>query len=59
MERVESSHSDCHAASLGDEFCWDGSILDLDLSDLECQPLLASDLPHNSENCSLLSTANF
>lgn len=36
---------DLGLVSLGDEFAWDDS----DLSDLECQPLLASDLPMNSE----------
>lgn len=33
---------DLGLVSLGDEFAWDDS-------DLECQPLLASDLPMNSE----------
>lgn len=35
--------------SLGDEFDWHPSESDVDVSDLQCHPLLASDLPLNSE----------
>lgn len=45
---------DLGLVSLGQEFLLD----DLDLSDLECHPRLASDLPLNSELQSLGSTAN-
>lgn len=40
---------DFDAVSLGDEFDWDGFIRESDQSDLECLPLLVSELPLNSE----------
>lgn len=45
MDRSPISVSDLGLVSLGQEFLLD----DLDLSDLECQPMLVSDLPLNSE----------
>ncbi len=44
---------DLGLVSLGAEFTWDDS----DLSDLECQPLLASDLPMNSELQAMQTTS--
>ena len=43
--------SDLDVVSLGDEFAWDD-----DPDDLECPPLLASDLPLNSELQTMQST---
>lgn len=44
-DRSPVSASDLGLISLGHEF----DLGEFDLSDLECQPLLASDLPLNSE----------
>lgn len=46
---VHASEAVVHLVSRGDEFTWDSAPSPIDLSDLECQPLLASDLPLNSE----------
>ena len=49
MDRSPVPAPDLGLVSLGDEFAWDDSHHEDDLSDLECQPLFASDLPLNSE----------
>ena len=40
----------------GDEFAWDFAPREIDVTDLECHPLLASDLPLNSELQTLQTT---
>lgn len=47
MDRLPVPATDLDLISLGDEIAWEKS--DVDLSGLECQPLLVSDLPPNSE----------
>lgn len=49
MDRAPIPISDLDLVSLGHEFL---------LDDLECQPLLASDLPLNAESQSMQSTAH-
>ena len=41
----------------GDEFAWDFAPREIDVADLECHPMLASDLPLNSELQSLPATS--
>lgn len=48
-DRSPVTAPDLGLVSLGAEFAWDGADRGDDLSDLECQPLLVSDLPMNSE----------
>jgi hypothetical protein len=58
MDRNHSPPFDLDLVSPGDEFAWDFAPLGIDVSDLECHPLLASDLPLNSELLSMQSTAH-
>ena len=53
MDRPPLPVSDLDVVSLGDEFAWDD-----DFDDLECPPLLASDLPMNSELQAMQSTVH-
>ena len=53
MDRPPMPISDLDVLSLGDEFAWDD-----DCDDLECPPLLASDLPMNSELQAMQSTVH-
>ena len=46
-DRPPALVTDLDVISLGDEFEFDD--IEIDASDLQCQPLLASDLPLNSE----------
>ena len=55
MDRHHPPTADVGLVVPGDEFAWDFTPREIDVSDLECQPLLASDLPLNSE-LSLLQT---
>ena len=57
MDRTHPLADDLGLVARGKEFVWEGPFREFDLSDLECQPLLASDLPLNSELQSLNSTA--
>lgn len=57
MDRIYPLAADVGLAASGDEFAWDFAPHEIDVSDLECHPLLASDLPLNSELQSLQSTA--
>ena len=56
MDRNHSLPADVGLAVPGDEFAWDFTPRDIDVADLECQPLLASDLPLNSELALLQTT---
>ena len=49
MDRNHSPPTDVGLVVPGDEFAWDFTPREIDVSDLECHPLLASDLPLNSE----------
>lgn len=49
MDRIHPSPTDLDLVAPGDEFTWNFTPHDIDDSDLECQPLLAADLPLNSE----------
>ena len=49
MDRDHPPTADVGLAAPGDEFVWDFTPREIEVSDLECQPLLASDLPLNSE----------
>ena len=49
MDRPPVPVADLGLVSLGHEFDWDEASHEFDLSGLECHPLLASDLPLNSE----------
>ena len=49
MDRVHPPATDLDLVVPGDEFAWDFASSNIDVSDLECQPLLAADLPLNSE----------
>lgn len=51
--------SDCQLAGLGDEFHWDGTISKVDVSDLECHPVLVSELQHDPDRQAMQSTAHF
>lgn len=51
MDRPPLPVSDLDVVSLGDEFAWDDGF-----DDLECPPLLAEDLPLNSELQTMQST---
>ena len=53
MDHDLSPPTDVALVAPGDEFAWDFTPRDIDVSDLECHPLLASDLPLNSELQSL------
>lgn len=55
MDRDPVPVSDLGLVSLGHEFDFED---DLDFSDLDCQPMLASDLPMNSDLESMRSTAH-
>ncbi len=57
MDRIYPLTADVGLAVPGDEFAWDFTPREIDVSDLECQPLLASDLPLNSELSSLQTTS--
>ena len=60
MDRAPVPIADLGLVSLGHEFEADDLLNDeFDMSDHECQPLLASDLPINSELESLKDTAQF
>ena len=56
MDRIHFPPHDVGLVSPGDEFAWDFASPEIDVSDLECHPLLASDLPLNSELKSLQTT---
>lgn len=58
MDRAPVPNERLGLVSLGDEFDVDGLDGEFDLADLECHPLLASDLPLNSELESLKDTAH-
>ncbi len=49
MDRIHPPPNDLDLVAPGDEFAWDDTPCDVDVSDLECRPLLAADLPLNSE----------
>ncbi len=49
MDRNKIAISDFDVASCGDEFHWDGDELGIDTSDLECEPLMISDLSFDSD----------
>ena len=49
MDRIHPPPTDLDLVAPGDEFVWDFTPSDIDISDLECHPLLAADLPLNSE----------
>ncbi len=57
MDRTPVPIADLGLVSLGQEFDVDELGGEFDLTDLECHPLLASDLPLNSELETLNSTA--
>ena len=56
MDRDHPPTADVGLVVPGDEFAWDFTPYEIDVSDLECHPLLASDLPLNSELQSLQTT---
>lgn len=58
VDRLPLPVSDLDLVSLGHEFVLDESDGKLDLSDLECQPLLAAALPLNSETQGMQSTSH-
>ena len=49
MEQNGMAVSDFNVASRGDEFHWDGDSRGVDVSDLECAPLMISDLRFDSD----------
>lgn len=49
MGHNHSPPLDVDLVAPGDEFAWDFPDREIDVSDLNCQSLLASDLPLNSE----------
>ncbi|MFM9959918.1 MAG: hypothetical protein ACKV2Q_01690 [Planctomycetaceae bacterium] len=57
MDHDQPPLTDVGLAVPGDEFAFDFPSDAIDVSDLACQPLLASDLPLNSELFSLSTTA--
>lgn len=58
MDRAPIPLADFGLVSLGHEFVLDDLADEFDLADLECQPLLASDLSLNSELESLKDTVH-
>ncbi|MBC7817704.1 MAG: hypothetical protein IAG10_12495 [Planctomycetaceae bacterium] len=56
MDRYHPPTADVNLAAPGDEFAWDFTPREIDVSDLEYHPLLASDLPLNSELQSMQTT---
>ncbi len=56
MDHYHPPTADVGLAVPGDEFAWDFTPREIDISDLECHPLLASDLPLNSELALLQTT---
>jgi hypothetical protein len=57
LDRTHPPPADVDLVVPGQEFEWGSLSGDIDVSDLECHPLLASDLPLNSDLTSLQSTA--
>ena len=47
MDHEKIAISDFGVAERGDEFHWDSNELKIDVSDLECEPLMISDLNHD------------
>ena len=59
-DALDCDHSfptDVDLIAPGDEFAWDFAPREIDVADLECHPMLASDLPLNSELQSLPATS--
>ena len=57
-DRDKLSVSDFDVATRGDEFHWDDKALRIDVSDLECDPLLISDLNYDL-SVAMQSTVQF
>ncbi len=55
--RPEPAVSEFDVASHGDEFRWDGQTLKIDVTDLQCDPMLVADLSLESDRA-MQSTAH-